>query len=546
MVASGGGGIRDLLRFSRLEIVFLAAVYSLGVALRLVPKLSVDPHLPAFMADVWYRVCMAQYVLDHWALPEPDIRYAPYGYVPMWYPPGSPFLLALLARLTGLDLPTVVTRIVPLLEALSPLSLYVLGREMYDRWVGAAATLILALTPNFLYFTGIADPQSFTMFMIPLILAIWHRHASDPSRGKVLLAGGLMGLNFLVHLSYFLEALDLIVFSLGLYIQRRAGRWIFRDLLAVIGISQFIAAPWWLPRNLYWWWIEALTTSSGLQAITKEILLYGPFAAAIGAAGVLLILENWREHAPLLMWVVPNAVESQVERILSALGAIHLSWSTLAKPLEEYRFFPFLAQPLALAAGVALFWGLGLSSRRRRLLALGLILVGAGVDVATYDLGGKITNAGMTIDEYEAAVWFREHTGEWARISADYYRAQMFAGVCGGRALLGGAFPLRNVDYPYIRAPGTVQDDLYRMYSTCSAEEALQIARRYNLTHIYYSDMMRWYGNMISSLNGYRFGVEVCEEKFLNSPLFRIVYQRNTPSGRVVIVEVLPTPTSGP
>ena len=546
MGSTGGRGLRDLFRFNRLEMAFLIAVYAVGVALRLIPKLSVDPHLPAFMADVWYRICMAQYVLDHWALPEPDIRYAPYGYVPMWYPPGSPFLLALAARLTGLDIPTVVTRLVPFVEALSPLSLYVLGREMYDRWVGAAATLILALTPNFVYFTGIADPQSLTMFMIPLLLAMWYRHASEPSRRNVLLVGLLMGLNFLFHLSYFLEALDLIVFSLGLYLQGRAGRWIFRDLLAVIGLSQLIAAPWWLPRNLYWWWIKALTTSSGLLPPEEQIALYGPFAAAIGIAGALLLLERWRDHLPILLWIVPNAIEAENEVILSALGAIHLSWSTLAKPLEGYRFFPFLAQPLALAAGAALFWGFSRASKRRRLLALGLILVGAGADLALYDLGVKITNAGMTVDEYEAAVWFREHTGEWARISADYYRAQMFAGVCGGRALLGGAFPLRNVDYPYIKAPGRVQDDLYRMYSTCDAAEAWAIARRYNLTHIYYSDMMIWYGNMISSLNGYRFGVEICEDKFLKSPYFRVVYEKDTPSGRVVIVEVVgATPSSG-
>ena len=538
-------GRRGLLSLSWKEIAFLGAIYAVGVVLRLLPKLEVDPHLPAFMADVWYRICMAQYILDHWSLPEPDIRYLPYGYVPTWYPPGSPFLLAVAAKVTGLDIPTIVTRLVPFVEALSPLPLYLLGRELYDEWVGASATLILALTPNFVYFTGIGDPQSFTLFMIPLLLAIWLRHASSPSWKGVALVGVLMGLNFLIHLSYFLEALDLLVFSLGLYLQGRASKRIFLDFLVAFGISQLIAAPWWLPRNLYWWWIKALTTSSGLLPPEQQIALYGPFAAVIGIAGVLLLTEKWREHLPLLLWIVPNAIEAENEAILTALGMIHLSWSTLAKPLEGYRFFPFLAQPLALAAGAALLWGLSKASKRRRLLALGLILIGAGVDLATYDLGGKLTNAGMTIDEYEAAVWFRENTGEWARISADYYRAQMFAGVCGGRALLGGAFPLRNVDYPYIKAPGQVQDDLYRMYSTCDPAEAWSIAQRYGLTHIYYSDMMIAYGNMISRLNNYKFGVKVCEEKFRASPYFRIVYEKRTPSGRVVIVEVVGAQSQG-
>jgi len=74
----------------KFEIIFLTCIYLLGLTIRIYPKLMVSPHLPSFLGDVWYRICMAQYILDHGRLPIPDIRYLAYGNVPLWYPPLSP------------------------------------------------------------------------------------------------------------------------------------------------------------------------------------------------------------------------------------------------------------------------------------------------------------------------------------------------------------------------------------------------------------------------------------------------------------------------
>ncbi|RLG46790.1 MAG: hypothetical protein DRN90_05940, partial [Thermoproteota archaeon] len=73
------GSILEAFRLNKKEIAFLLIIYALGVILRLVPRLEIDSHLLTFQGDVWYRVCMAQYIKDHWTLPEPDIRYRPYG-----------------------------------------------------------------------------------------------------------------------------------------------------------------------------------------------------------------------------------------------------------------------------------------------------------------------------------------------------------------------------------------------------------------------------------------------------------------------------------
>jgi hypothetical protein len=106
---------------------FLVAVYVIGLVIRLYPRLEIDPHLLTFQGDIWYRLAMSQYIVDNLALPNPDLRYLAYGEVPMWYPPLSPLFLASLSFLTGIDLPTVSSRIIPFVEALTPIPIFFLA-----------------------------------------------------------------------------------------------------------------------------------------------------------------------------------------------------------------------------------------------------------------------------------------------------------------------------------------------------------------------------------------------------------------------------------
>jgi|GEM_PF-1432059 hypothetical protein len=538
---------RALLYLERREATFLFVVYLLGLGLRLIPRLSVDPHLLTFQGDIWYRLAMAQYILDYHALPEPDLRYRTYGYVPMWYPPLAPVLFALGNLAFGVDLPTLCSRVLPFLEAATPLSIYFLARHLAGRFAAAVATITLALTPSFVFWSGIADPQSFTLFAIPLYILYWMWYANTReilgSRKAIYLVilGVALGINFLLHLSYFLVLLSLLMVSIGLIIKKEAKASLLLDLIAVIAISQAFAAPWWLPRNLYWWWINALVTSSGMYPVERQLEEYGIIAALLGFAGMLyLLLRSPRKHAPLLLWALPIFLETQNEVILNALGRVDLTWHTLAKPLEGFRFYPFLAQPVAIAVGIlasdAMRW-VTLSraqgdrakhwrgARNFVLLALaGLLLAGC----YEYGLDSRFLASGLVPEEYQAALWFRDNTGEEAKIIADYYRAQMFAGVTAGRALLGGMFPLRNVDYPYIKAPGQVQNDLYILYNTSSSREAWEIAKRYNATHIFYSRNMEKYGNLLSYFKpATEYGVEVDLEKFEDVSYFIKVYDSN-------------------
>jgi hypothetical protein len=318
---------------------FLAAIYILGLFIRLNPRLSFDPHLLTFQGDIWYRLAMAQYILDNFSLPSPDLRYLAYGKVPMWYPPVSPLFLAAVSFLLKLDLPTVSSRVIPFIEAMSPLSLFFLARYMYDETAAYAATLSLALTPTFVFWTGISDPQSFTLFLIPLYILFWLKHSREPKpNGKnVAFLGVALAINFLVHLSYFVAVLILLSITAVLILRKMAGKWLIKDLLSAIAISQILTAPWWLPKNLYWWWIKALVTSSGMYSVTWQIGDYGVVAVFFGALSFLYItlsivdsrlirdrklkvnpdLVNW--NFLLLFWAIPIFIESQNEAILFAL-----------------------------------------------------------------------------------------------------------------------------------------------------------------------------------------------------------------------------------
>ncbi len=520
-------------RLNKGEALFLLGIYLLGIYFRLAPRLEIDPHLLTFQGDIWYRLAMAQYAQDHLSPPEPDLRYRPYGYVPMWYPPISLFFFALASSISGLDMPTVSSRLMPFLESFSPLSLYFLARYLYGAQAAFISALTLALTPSFVFWSGISDPQSLTLFLIPLVILTWLRHSKKPSNKLVIGMGLLLGFNFLTHLSYFIVALVLFMVTITLMLKKEAGLRLFVDYCKVVLISQLIAAPWWLPRNLYWWWINALVTSSGLYPAAHQLAEYGIVAAVAGLASFTFLLLGRKKHLLLILWALPLLLETQNEVILKALNMSHLAWSTLAKPLEGFRFYPFAAQPLAMAMGAAI-------AGRRTTPLLALILFSAMAwGIYDYGLDSRFQNSGITKAEYEAALWLRANSATEDRIIADYYRVQMFAGVSGGKALEGGVFPLRNVDYPYIKAPGQVQNDLYILYKTPNPGVARDIARRYNATHIFYSDNMMRYGNLLSYYKpASEYGVDTNYEKFEDERYFEPVYRKDSPYGAVVIFRI--------
>ena len=226
------------MRLTRKEILFICCLYLVCVAIRLLPRLAIHPQLLTFDADIWYRLCLAQYVLENGRPPQWDIRYLAYGHVPFWYTPGALYIYAFLAKLTSLDLPTVTSRIMPWIEATAIVPFFVLCRYLYSARVAVIASVFLAFTPAFVFWSAIGTPQGFSMFCIPLGILLWVTFL----RGQYL--GGrrllhffalalLLTINFATHLTYFNHIIILLLVHWSLIVEKK-GRW--KDYGWLIGV----------------------------------------------------------------------------------------------------------------------------------------------------------------------------------------------------------------------------------------------------------------------------------------------------------------------
>lgn len=491
------------------ELFFLLFIVLAGIAFRLMPRLALDPHLLTFQADIWYRLCLAQYLIDHGSLPEWDIRYLAYGHVPLWYNPLALHFLAFLHNMTQLDLPTVCSRIMPVIESFSIIPTYFLCRYLYNRRAAVIATVFLTLSPSFLFWTGISTPQSFTVFLLPITILLWVRFLQGKSMlGRrwlhLLMMGALLALNFLTHLSFFTHIMILIAVQIGLLIEKKSCPRDFIYLLAAVMISQALTAFWWLPQNLYWWWTVALSPSSNLTKAVNFLTEYGPTSAIVGHLALLALVFLVLKHRKAipdfylvpLFWAIFPILESHNEFLLTLSPQNGLIWNNLFKPLDGYRFYLFLAQPLAIAFALVADRVIDLPAiKRTPLRRVNLILTAVLLAILLlhdtlfiYDLPARLMNSGFKTREIKAAVWFRQHSRPDDRILADYYTAQMFSGICGGKALLGSMLPLKNVPFPYITERNRVLNDIYSLYANGDAGFVKRILDRYGCSHLYVSD----------------------------------------------------------
>jgi asparagine N-glycosylation enzyme membrane subunit Stt3 len=497
----------------RTEFLFLLLIYFWGVYLRLFPRLSLDPHLLVFDADIWYRLCLAQNLLDNGRLPAWDIRYLAYGKVPFWYTPLSLYFFGFLTRLFDFDLPTVSSRLMPFFESLVVIPMYFLCRRLYNIRVAVIATIFLSLTPSFVYWTGISTPQTFTLFLIPIMILLWIKFLQNGLLSKdkwkerwmhLLFMGIVMAINFLVHLSVFTLMIILLFVHSALVLEGKTKPKYFLFLCIPMLLSQIFTIWWWLPLDLYWWWTQVLTTSAAYIEGIRFLLLYGKMSAILGhLAFITLVIFIIRKRKSLpsfylvpIAWAIFPMIESHNEAILKLIGHYEWTWYTIAKPLESFRFYCFLAPPLAVCFGLACdiflrysFWQ-RINFRKFIIIFLIFILsLALLLDMfVDYRFFARFTTrTGVKIEEIQAAVWFRNHSKPTDRILTEYYIAQMFGGICGGKSLMGSKFPLKNVNIPYITEGWLVQQNIYSVYTTNDPGWIGVVLKKYGCTHVFLS-----------------------------------------------------------
>ncbi len=533
------------------EFFYLAFLYFSGLFLRLYPRFTLHPHLLTFEADIWYRLCLAQYLLDHGSLPEWDIRYEAYGQVPFWYNPLAVYFLAFLSKLFSLDLPTIASRVMPFVEATTILPMYFLCRYLFNRTVAVIATLFLQLSPSFIFWSGICTLQSFTLFLIPVMIMLWIKFLKNEFLFKnqwthLTFMGILLAINFLIHLSVFNLIIILILVHLALILESQTQPKKFLYLLFPIGLSQILTMGWWLPHNLYWWWTQVLTTSSAFWEGLTFLKHYGFLSAILGHLSLIFLLLYILKHNKAfptfylipVLWALFPMIESHNEGILKLINRQDLTWVNIVKPLEGFRFYCFLTQPLAVCFALMIHQLMQsnffkhLKPKKVTAAAFLIILCSLllGDMLKNYNLFGRFRNPQMQIEEIKAAWWFRENSKPTDRILTEYFTAQMFGGICGGKSLMGSMFPLKNVKIPYISEGWKVQKDIYSVFTTADPLEIEEILQRYKCTHVFLSKKALRHIELISKGDSVLEDIEGLEDKdfsltLLNPQYFQSVYE---------------------
>ena len=138
-------------------IAIPVAVFAFGVWFGTFAASGADSYGYVSQADLWLRLALRvqQPFVERMPWPFADWTFAPLGYRPgpdhsivPTYPPGLPILMAAFKAVAGSQGPYLV---VPIVGALCVWLCYELGRRAVSPLVGAAAALVFASSPGFLF-----------------------------------------------------------------------------------------------------------------------------------------------------------------------------------------------------------------------------------------------------------------------------------------------------------------------------------------------------------------------------------------------------------
>ena len=234
------------------------------IALALVVRLAAVGWLADTVpySDAAYYHLAAQKMAADWRFAFDRAQAEYYGRLG-WWPPLYPAFLSVIYRVTGVDHRAAVF-VQALLGALVVALVYRLGRRAAGTWAGAAAALLVALDPTYVFLTNILASEN--LYVLWLVLGLWFagrwlarpatapegraRNTAQPApfdaaeRRAAILAGVAFGLGALTR------AIGLLV-PVVVAVASRAGaarrRWLIRSAW-VVGASALVIAPWTL-RN---------------------------------------------------------------------------------------------------------------------------------------------------------------------------------------------------------------------------------------------------------------------------------------------------------
>lgn len=291
--------------YTRLDILVMVLLAALAcgaavwIALNVTKRL---PHLEDEMAYIFQARVFARGAL--WAPPPPDTHafFTPFvlvvnGHWVGKYPVGWPLVLGLGEALGAGWL------VNPVLAGLTAALAYALGRDLFDRQVGALAGLLAAVSPFFLILAGTYMSHTAGGLWVALLLWAWRRvemarEASASGRGWAALGGGALGMLALTRPLTAVAIGAPFAVVLAARLTRRPAGW--RDLLrmywplAAVALGLALLQPLWL-------WVTTGSPTTNLYTMVWEYdrIGFGPDIGRFGHTPAEGLSTAWHD---LKLW----------------------------------------------------------------------------------------------------------------------------------------------------------------------------------------------------------------------------------------------------
>lgn len=269
------------------------------------------------------------------------------------HPPLYFVALNIWARLAGKS--TFAVRMLSIIFGVPGLAVtYVTGKELFDKWMGIAATLLLGTTSFFTYYAR--ETRMYTLLMSLTVLSMWAylRWLRRPNPARLAIYGGTIAAMPYTHYCG-----PLITLAQGLHLllthPRRLGGWLLAG-----GFGLILYAPWLpvllqqiqmrpngplvLPTPTNWqtvtWLLKLLSGGAGALVLAPYLLGKAlPRLRRYGSA--ILLLTLWALLTPVVVLSInawkPYAYEPRyvigilpAVALLMAYGIRHITWRPLA------------------------------------------------------------------------------------------------------------------------------------------------------------------------------------------------------------------------
>jgi hypothetical protein len=298
------------------------------------------------------------------------------------FPPGFPVLLAAAQLLTGT--PQAAFAVVPVFALLVVITTFMLGRALFDVWIGLAAALVLAFTPTFLTFATApwSDVPAAALVLWATMLFVMGQRANSSQQGAVL--GAVAGL----CLSYggFVRAISVLaglaLLAYGWYVQRRrlshwanvafAGVWVLGILSLLvfnrIYYGDFLGSGYTLQNSGYNWPFFSLSYAFGPSPADGRSLVASTQTLARDYSLLLLpaLVGLWKMPRPTAILVLGLSGTLLVPYLVYAFAPSGINARFLVSA------YPFIA--LAAGYGVAQIAGRLLPAHRDAITLAGASL----------------------------------------------------------------------------------------------------------------------------------------------------------------------------